>query len=183
MRKQWFIVAMLLFAGQSQAASVIDKYVPDAELVATARLRVLLFDIYDAHFYTVGGNPKVQAPFALKLSYLRNLDGEKIADRSAEEIRHQQRVDEVTLAGWHTQMRGIFPDVKKGDDITGIRKANAECVFYKNDTYIGQVNDPQFCQMFFDIWFGEKTTAPALRKKLLSKQKNVATRVQGTGAP
>lgn len=171
-------LGQVLTLGQAHATSLIEKHIPNAQVVATARLTVLLFDIYDASFYTVYGKPEVKPPFALKLSYLRDLKGEKIADRSAEEMRHQQLVSEVTLADWHTQMRNIFPDVKKGDDITGIYKDNAQCTFYKNNTFIGQMNDGQFCDMFFDIWFGEKTTAPALRKKLLSQQKTVSANKQ-----
>jgi hypothetical protein len=172
------MATLLIFSVQAQATSLIEEHIPNAQLVATARLTVFLFDVYDASFYTEFGKPEVSPPFALKLSYLRKLKGEKIADRSAEEMRHQQRVDEVTLADWHSQMRRIFPDVEKGDDITGIYKENAECNFYKNSTFIGQVNDKQFCDVFFDIWFGEKTTEPDLRKKLLSQQKTTATNTQ-----
>ena len=176
--RRFYLLMMLLFAGQTQASTLIEQHIPNAQLVATARLTVFLFDVYDASFYTAYGKPEVSAPFALKLSYLRKLNGEKIADRSAEEMRHQQRVDEVTLADWHSQMRRIFPDVEKGDAITGIYKENDECTFYKNSTLIGQMNDKQFCDVFFDIWFGEKTTAPELRKKLLSQQKTASANAQ-----
>lgn len=178
MRRLCVMIGLLFTFGLAQADTLIEKHIPHAQVVATARLTVLLFDIYDASFYTVYGKPEVKPPFALKLSYLRDLKGEKIADRSAEEMRHQQLVSEVTLADWHTQMRQIFPDVKKGDAITGIYKDNAQCTFYKNNTLIGQMNDGQFCDMFFDIWFGEKTTAPGLRKKLLNQQKIVSANHQ-----
>lgn len=178
MRRLCVMIGLLFTLGLAQADTLIEKHIPHAQVVATARLTVLLFDIYDASFYTVYGKPEVKPPFALKLSYLRDLKGEKIADRSAEEMRHQQLVSEVTLADWHTQMRQIFPDVKKGDAITGIYKDNAQCTFYKNNTLIGQMNDGQFCDMFFDIWFGEKTTAPGLRKKLLNQQKIVSANHQ-----
>lgn len=178
MRKLCVMIGLLFTLGLAQADTLIEKHIPHAQVVATARLTVLLFDIYDASFYTVYGKPEVKPPFALKLSYLRDLKGEKIADRSAEEMRLQQLVSEVTLADWHTQMRNIFPDVKKGDAITGIYKDNAQCTFYKNNTFIGQMNDGQFCDMFFDIWFGEKTTAPGLRKKLLNQQKIVSANQQ-----
>jgi glycosylphosphatidylinositol transamidase (GPIT) subunit GPI8 len=172
---------MLLMLGQAHAASFIEKQIPNAQMVATARLTVFLFDIYDASFYTVNGKPEVSLPYALKLSYLRDFKGEKIADRSAEEMRLQQRADEVTLADWHAQMRNIFPDVKKGDNITGVYKDKTQCEFYKNSTFIGQVKDGQFCDMFFDIWFGEKTTAPELRNKLISQQKTNSASIQPLG--
>jgi Chalcone isomerase-like len=170
MRSIFLIFIALLIAANANATTLIKEQIPNAKLVASGRLTVFLFDVYDASFYTENGKPQATPPFALQLSYLRNIKGVKIADQSAEEMRNQERVDEVTLADWHSQMRQIFPDVKKGDSITGIYKETEDCVFYKNNTYIGQVNNTQFCDVFFDIWFGEKTSAPALRNKLIGKK-------------
>jgi chalcone isomerase-like protein len=170
MHKLIMMMSILLWTFQAHATTLIEEHIPNAQMVASGRLSVFLFDVYDASFYTVNGKREVQPPFALKLSYLRDIDGEKIADQSAEEIRNQERVDELTLADWHSQMRSIFPNVKKGDSITGIYKTTNECSFYKNNGFIGKINDGQFCEVFFDIWFGEKTSAPALRNKLIGQK-------------
>ena len=162
-------VLLLLVTTYVNANSIIQEEIPNAKMVASGRLTVFLFDVYDASFYTENGKRQVKPPFALKLAYLRDIKGEKIADQSAEEMRNQDRVDEVTLADWHSQMRNIFPNVKKGDNITGIYKQQNECNFYKNDVYIGHVTDKAFCEVFFDIWFGEKTSAPALRNSLIGQ--------------
>ncbi len=164
------MLGMLLWLVQANATTLIEAHIPNAQMVASGRLTVFLFDVYDASFYTENGKREVEPPFALKLSYLRDIDGEKIADQSAEEIRNQGRVDEIKLADWHSQMRNIFPDVKKGDSITGIYKTTNECSFYKNNRLLGQISDGQFCEVFFDIWFGEKTSAPALRNKLIGQK-------------
>jgi hypothetical protein len=170
MRSVFLFASLLLIALQAHATALIQSQIPNAQLVASGRLTVFLFDVYDASFYTADGLPQVTPPFALKLSYLRDIKGEKIADQSAEEMRNQNRVDEVTLAAWHSQMRQIFPDVKKGDSITGIYKEKNQCAFYKNDNYLGEINDSRFCNVFFDIWFGEKTSQPALRNKLIGQK-------------
>ena len=106
-------------------------------------------------------------PFALKLSYLREIEGKKIADRSIEEMRDQGIQDEVKLATWHSQMRNIFPDVDAGINLTGISTDKGEAVFYKDNLEIGRISDPQFSKAFFDIWLNEQTSAPDLRRKLL----------------
>ena len=170
MRNYFLLLAMFFLTPYANASTLIQQKIPQAQIVASARYSVFLFDVYDATFYTVNGKPKVTPPFALKLSYLRSIEGEDIADRSAEEMRNQQGVDEVTLADWHSQMRNIFPNVIKGDSITGIYQDNTQCEFYKNNTYIGHVADSQFCNVFFDIWFGKNTSAPKLRNKLLGQQ-------------
>ena len=167
MRKVYLSLIMLFCASFSNAESYIQEYFPEAKKVSSARYSVLIFDVYDATFYTISGKPEVKPPFALQLAYLRDFKGEDIADRSAEEMRNQQGVDEITLADWHSQMRNIFTNVEEGDSITGIYQAEAECNFYKNKVFIGQVADDRFCHAFFDIWFGENTSAPKLRTKLL----------------
>lgn len=170
MRNIFLSLSILFVTAHANATTLIQEHIPNAQMAASGRLTIFLFDVYDASFYTVNGKLGVTPPFALKLSYLRDIKGEKIADQSAEEIRNQQRVDEVTLADWHSQMRNIFPDVKKGDSITGIYKETSACTFYKNNTYLGQINNTQFCDVFFDIWLGEKTSAPALRNKLIGQK-------------
>jgi hypothetical protein len=169
MRKIYGVLTILFWLNVAHAETFIQQYIPGAKAVSKARYSVLIFDVYDATFYTVSGKPEVKPPFALQLAYLRDFKGEDIADRSAEEMRSQQGVDELTLADWHSQMRNIFPNVEEGDSITGIYQAKAECSFYKNKVFIGQVVDDRFCHAFFDIWFGENTSAPKLREKLLTQ--------------
>jgi len=171
MRKRYILLAILFFwLPTASAESFIQKHIPNAQQVSSARYSVFMFDVYDASFYTATGNAEIGVPFALKLSYLRSFKGEDIAARSAEEMRDHQGIDEVTLAGWHEQMRKIFPDVEKGDSITGIYPDGSACIFYKNSSLIGQVTGARFCKAFFDIWFGTNTSAPKLRKQLLSKK-------------
>jgi hypothetical protein len=170
MRNLYPLLALLLISAQVNATTLIEAEIPNAQMVATGRLTVFLFDVYDASLYTVNGKRQVVPPYALKLAYLRDIKGEKIADQSTEEIRNQKQVDEVTLADWHSQMRNIFPNVKKGDHITGIYKSPSECAFYKNDSPIGQINNKQFCTAFFNIWFGENTSQPALRNQLIGQK-------------
>ena len=169
-----YCLLLLLLCVNALADTPITKHIPDAKLVAKARLSVFVFDIYDASLFTPNGQPTFEPPLALKLSYLRDIEGEEIANRSAKEMRRQDRVDEVTLAAWHSQMRNIFPDVSKGDEIAGIYNQSPSCVFYKNGEYIGEMREPQFCNVFFDIWFGEKTSAPKLREIVIQKQQSTA---------
>lgn len=127
----------------------------------------MFWDVYDVTLYAPQGDWSPDKPFALQLTYLRKLDGKKIADRSIEEMRGQGMDNEVKLATWHAQLRKIFPDVDNGLRLTGVYTKYGATVFYENNTEIGKINDPEFGQAFFDIWLNEKTSAPGLRSKLL----------------
>ena len=166
-----FIVFLFFVIGiaPSHAGDHIYTHVPDAKIVGKARMSVFLWDVYDAVLYAPRGTWSKDKPFALKLNYLRRLNGKKIADRSAEEIRGQGFSNELKLATWHAQMRKIFPDVENGEAITGVFTDNGEALFYKDNNEIGRIADPEFSRAFFGIWLDEKTSEPALRRELLGK--------------
>ncbi len=157
----------LLGITPSYAQAEIEAYVPEAEVVGSGRLNVLFWEVYDAKLFAPEGVWQEQQPFALQLSYLRDISGKQIADKSAEEMRRLEVAGEMKLADWHAQMRRIFPDVEKGDTITGIYTKGGETIFYFNGEEAGRISEPEFGKAFFDIWLSQHTTAPDLRKKLL----------------
>ena len=61
----------------------------------------------------------------------------------------------------------IFPDVKKGTVLYGVKTIHSTTQFYQNDVFLGEVKDIQFTQRFFNIWLGEKTSEPKMRQTLL----------------
>lgn len=150
----------------------IKNHVPDAKKVGQARMSVMMWDIYDAVLIAPKGEWRADKPFALQLTYLRHLQGKKIADRAIQEIRAQGYDDEVKLATWHTQMRQIFPDVYEGDTISGIFTQDGKTIFFHDGVEIGRIEDAQFASAFSAIWLGPKTSAPDIRMSLLGIEKS-----------
>jgi len=170
MHKFLIIFCTLIVGGINfaHANNSVQSIIPTAKLVGEGRLSYLVWNIYDAELYAPEGTWKDNQPFALKLTYLMDIEGKKIANRSAVEIREQGTANEVQLATWHSQMCKIFPNIVKGETITGIYTKDAQTIFYKNDEEIGRIIDPQFSKAFFGIWLNENTNAPDLRHKLLN---------------
>lgn len=168
------MIALMAMIGvrPALATDYIQELVPEAQKVGEGRMDFMVWDIYDAALFAPQGQWQDDQPYALQLTYLRNLSGVKIADRSVQEMRGVGYSDEVRLATWHTQMRGIFPDVDDGDVITGIYTEEGHTVFYREDIEIGRIKDPQFGRAFFSIWLDPKTSAPDLRERLLGLAKN-----------
>ncbi len=117
--------------------------------------------------YAEEGQWSGQEPFVLSINYLRDLKGAAIAERSIDEIRQQGYSNEDNLQRWLLSLQTILPDVSKNTRINGVKTSDNATVFYKNDQYLGAIHDPLFTQVFFDIWLGEKTSQPKLRKDLL----------------
>ncbi|MEO0437657.1 MAG: chalcone isomerase family protein [Pseudomonadota bacterium] len=139
----------------------------DMELVGKARMQVLFWDVYDAQLYAPGGIWNDGDPFALSLTYLRSLQGVKIAERSIAEIRKQGFSDERTLARWYENLIAIIPDVANSDEIIGVADDNAHTQFYLDGRFIGEIREPAFTRAFFAIWLGAKSSEPRFRDRLL----------------
>ena len=103
------------------------------------------------------------------MHYLRGLKGDAIAQRSLDEMKRQGPINEPQAQAWLKAMQALFPDVQKGDRITGVHKPEQGAEFWVNDRMVGLVNDPQFAQLFFGIWLSPQTSAPDVRKALLAQ--------------
>ena len=145
------------------------KIVPAAALVGEGRMTFLGFRVFDAELYAAGGTYKASAPFALKLTYLRSFKGAAITDSTIKEMRRQGMRDKATLARWDKQMRAIFPNVSRGQSITGVRDSKGHTVFYLGQRRIGKIADKAFTRRFFAIWLGPNTKDPALRNRLIGR--------------
>lgn len=143
------------------------RVVPAAELVGQGRMTYLGFKVFDAELYAPNGVYRASGPFALKLTYLRNFKGKDITQSSLKEIRRQGGASKAQLADWDKKMRTIFPDVRAGQSITGVRGPKGSTVFYLGSRKLGTISDPAFSKRFFSIWLGPNTRNPALRARLV----------------
>ena len=64
-------------------------------------------------------------------------------------------------------MTRLVPDVKSGDEVTGLYTPSGTIKFFRDGQLTGQVRDPEFAQNFFAIWLSPQTSEPSLRAKLL----------------
>jgi hypothetical protein len=64
-------------------------------------------------------------------------------------------------------MKKIFPNVQKGDSITGVYTQDKQTIFFQKGKMLGTFKDPEFGLWFFDIWLGENASYPDARDKLL----------------
>lgn len=168
--------AVLMTAGAPARANVpappaVAAQLPDARLAGEGDLRWFGLKVYTAQLWI--GRPGLRidrlasAPFALELRYATALKGSAIADRSLQEMERMGYGDAQQRGRWLDAMKRLFPDVAKGDRLTGIHEPGRGARFFHNDRPIGGVDDPEFAGAFFAIWLDERTVAPALRESLL----------------
>lgn len=164
-----FLQPINAFAIEENAAlvEVVQASVPGASLVGRGVLSYAFWDIYEATLFAPDGVWDSNKPFSLSIKYFRTINGKDIANRSVQEIRQQGFTDEVTLAAWNSQMKTIFPDVKKGTMLTAVYIPDKQTTFYSGTDVIGVIKDDDFGRSFFGIWLAEKTSEPKLRRDLL----------------
>lgn len=69
---------------------------------------------------------------------------------------------------WHNHLASLIVDVKPGEKLTAKRNGTSMQMYLNGDTLIGSVSDDAaFCEAFFSIWLGEKTSHQSLRRRLL----------------
>ena len=159
-------------ATASQLAPTLEvaSVLPDARLHGRATLRFFGLEIYQASLWVPAGFDPArweQQTFALELAYLRDLKGRAIAQRSVAEMRRQDTLDDSLAGQWEARMAALFPDVRRGDRITGVHLPGRGARFIANGRELGEVADTRFARMFFGIWLAPQTSEPALRTALL----------------
>jgi hypothetical protein len=140
---------------------------PDVQAQGGGELRHFGFRVYDGWYWGPGHDWSLAAPFALDLHYHRTLAGAGIAERSVEEIARLGLGTAAQLARWGEAMRGIFPDVRAGDRLTGVFLPPGVVRYFSNGAPIGEIADPAFARAFFGIWLDPRTSRADFRAKLL----------------
>jgi hypothetical protein len=169
-----------LLAGLAVAASVrampartppleVAAGLPGARLRGQGRLTWFGLHVYDARLWSAAtsGQDVQESPFALELEYARSLRGERIADRSIEEMARIGDFAADRGARWLATMKQLFPDIAPGDRLTGMQRTKIEAQFFHNGVMRGSIADADFTRLFFGIWLSPRTSAPGLREQLL----------------
>ena len=176
-RATLFVAAAVFATMTGAAASVVApplpasvrSVAPELRAQGGGELRFFGLSVYDGWFWNSGAAWSLDQPFALDLHYHRSLEGASIAERSSDEIEKLGRGTAEQRARWGAAMKRIFPNVAKGDRITGVHTPPGLVQFFANGKLIGSVVDREFAQAFFGIWLDPKTSRADFRRKLLGE--------------
>ena len=162
--------APLALWAQAAVPVEIAAELPGARLLGNGRLTFLGLSIYDAKLWVGEGFKAAsfdQSQLAIELEYARTLYGKLIAERSLDEMKRLGGISDEQGERWLAAMKETFPDVAKGDRITGVFRPGESARFFFNGKLRGEVRDTEFARRFFGIWLSPKTSEPKLRSALL----------------
>lgn len=142
-----------------------------ARLQGSGRLTFFGLHVYDARLWVKESfrtEDFVKQPLAIELEYARTLYGKLIAERSIAEMKKVGEVTAEQSERWLADMTRLFPDVVKGDRITGVQVPGEAARFFLNGKARGEVRDAGFTALFFGIWLSPRSSEPKLRQALVA---------------
>jgi Chalcone isomerase-like len=173
-------VAGLFTMGSAYGADVpasVRQSIKNAKLQGQSVLRWFGFKVYDSKLFTqadlsakevASKDQWASQPFAIELTYARDIPGQKIAESSSEEIERLQLGSTAQRKQWADTMLKLFPNVATNDRIIGVHHPKEGAEFFHNDKPIGKIADTQFSAAFFAIWMDERSKDKTLRTALLN---------------
>lgn len=162
------VFALMTFApARAALPPAVESLAPAWRALGQGEMRWFGFDLYDAALWISGEVWDEQRPYALSLNYKRDISRERLVDTSIDEMRRLGKTDEAILARWRVELNGIFPDVRAGQSIVGVRLPGEGARFFHEGRSVGVVRDEDFARAFFAIWLDPRTRSPALRARLL----------------
>ena len=182
----WAITALSALAalGEDSASTAVDATPPQPmpssreslslstaswPLVGEARLKVLLWKVYDSALYTPSGRWLGAGPYQLSLTYLRDIPVEQLIKETRKAWDEQSRVH-PEQENWLQALAEMWPDISAGDNLVFGVGADDQNQFWFNGQSIGGIDHPDFAAFFGGIWLSEDSPRPALRARLIGEQ-------------
>ena len=142
-------------------------------LVGEARLKVLIWEVYDSALFTPSGHWQGDAPYRLSLHYLRNIPAAKLVKETEKAWRQQGR-DHPRLNEWLALLGELWPDITEADNLVFGLNASGDSAFWFNGSALGSIEDRDFGPLFGGIWLDPDTPRPELRAQLIGPASELA---------
>ena len=146
-------------------------------LVGEARLRVLIWEVYDSALFTPSGRWQGDAPYRLSLHYLRNIPAAKLVEETEKAWREQGR-NHPRLNEWLGLLGDLWPDITEGDNLVFGLNELGDSAFWFNGSPLGSIEDRDFGPLFGGIWLDPDTPRPELRAQLIGPASKLAQNSQ-----
>jgi hypothetical protein len=143
---------------------------PGALLNGAGRMVFLGLHVCDIRLWVTDGfsaEAFAQHPLAIEIEYARALEGQRIAERAIDEMQRIAPLSPTQRTAWLAAMKQAFPDIAKGERLTGVLQPGEGARFFHNGKFRAQIADADFARGFFAIWLSPKTSEPELRLSLL----------------
>lgn len=175
MRTKFFLstIGAAVLAASSftvQAEQCAEQISGDLKTVGETRLSVMFFKVYDATLMTdTGAYPDAEI-VALQLSYLRDVEAQKLVETTREQWQELGYAVEKREQEWLDTLQQMWPDVEEGDCLLALHEPNQGVQFYSAEGELGQIDSDDFADKFLAIWLDEDSSYRENRNELIGDQ-------------
>ncbi len=142
----------------------------DLRPVGAARLKVLLWAIYDSSLYSDDGEYRGVTPgLALRIDYRRNIPAARLISQTRKEWQRLSLYGPQSES-WLASLADLWPDVRRGDSLVLRVNGDLGSDFFLNEELLGTVADPDFGADFLAIWLSDRSSYPDLSRQLRGNQ-------------
>jgi hypothetical protein len=164
-----------VIAAEQKDFNTLDKILKEAPYIKVGEttFSILFWDLYKSKLKTTSGTYPIQSAnekIIYQINYFADISSKDLIKRTVEQWQHlgvapEEYQDYIIL------LEDIWPDIEDGDSLT-LYVNNYSSAFYFNNDFVGEIEHPEFSQLFLDIWLSEKTSEPELRLELLGVNNN-----------
>jgi hypothetical protein len=176
LRASCFAMLVLVAAGQPARANLPEpvhalarEWSGQWQPLGQGEMRWLGLSLYRARLWVGGERFVATEPFALALTYSRDIGRDRLVETTIAEMRRLGGQEEGRLARWREDLRRLFPEVRAGETLIGVHLPGQGVRFFHGVRPAGEIADADFARAFFAIWLDPRTRAPELRERLLGQ--------------
>lgn len=138
--------------------------------IGKARFKKAFISLYDASLCANTApfdfEENKSSSFSLALEYRRGFTSEQLVKATIVEMSRLSKRDKSEFDALKTPLASCFPNVKKGDNITGVSINADQAKFYLNSNLVCDIKWQGFQNDFFGIWLSDDTRSPNKSKAL-----------------
>lgn len=172
----WILILNPVIASNDELLSPLPKPVTEIwdnfSLVGQTTLRRYGFHIYDSSLWLIGeksDNFLNTDTCALSITYARKISAQQLLSSTKKEWIRLGFATRYPLDAWLSMLGGIWPSVKKNDQLIVVVTDNGETTFFNKTGSLGTISDINFGPAFLSIWLDENSRFKKNRKELLGE--------------
>jgi hypothetical protein len=139
--------------------------------VGEAQLKVWIWSLYRAQLLSPDGNYQPDRyPLLLSLSYQRDFASKQLLDATEQEWQRLAVCHDSPCQSWLIQLDELWPDIKKGDNLSLYAPTADSGHFYLNGRHLGSLHGDKFGEKFLAIWLSPNSRFEDQRLNLIGRQ-------------
>ena len=136
-------------------------------LIGEGTLKVFIWEVYDVRLFAELKPISRANELILEFDHKRELSKDKVIKASIKEMKRQNGINHNEVDDWQEFLERGMQSVQNGTKAAVYWSSKGRITFYYEGSEPVTINNEEFANAFVDIWLGEQTSQPELRRLLL----------------